>query len=97
MQHNPLYPKICSNNRGFPKVDHLGIDARIVLEQNNFNNKKLPGLKARKRSFHRCLSVQRGEGCRSLSENPPPPPDTLPDRYPLDSDPPPIQKSPPHI
>ena len=30
------------NNRGFPKVDHLGIDARIVLEQNNVSNKKKP-------------------------------------------------------
>ena len=28
--------------RDFPKVDHLGIDARIVLEQNKFSNKKLP-------------------------------------------------------
>ena len=27
------------HNRGFPKVDHLGIDARIVLEQNNFSKK----------------------------------------------------------
>ena len=25
----------CTNNRGFPKVDHSGIDARIVLEQIN--------------------------------------------------------------
>ena len=26
-------------NRGFPKVDHLGIDARIILEQNNLSKK----------------------------------------------------------
>ena len=25
--------------RGFPKVDHSGIDARIVLEQNKFTKK----------------------------------------------------------
>ena len=25
--------------RRFPKVDHLGIDVRIVLEQNEFNKK----------------------------------------------------------
>ena len=30
------------DNRGFPKVDHSGIDARIVLEQNKFSKKKLP-------------------------------------------------------
>ena len=30
---------------GLPKVDHLGIDARIVLEQNNFSKKNpLTGL-----------------------------------------------------
>ena len=29
-------PSIIS--RGFPKVDHSGIDARIVLEQNNWIN-----------------------------------------------------------
>ena len=28
--------------RGFPKVDHSGIDARIVLEQNKFTKKKQP-------------------------------------------------------
>ena len=28
--------------RGFPKVDHSGIDARIVLEQNKFIKKMLP-------------------------------------------------------
>ena len=27
--------------RGFPKVDHLGRSARIVLEQNKFSKKKL--------------------------------------------------------
>ena len=27
-------------NRGFPKIDHSGIDARIVLEQNKFSKKK---------------------------------------------------------
>ena len=32
---------IQSYNRGFPKIDHSGIDARIVLEQNKFS-KKLP-------------------------------------------------------
>ena len=26
-------------NRGFPKVDHSGIDARIVSEQNKFSKK----------------------------------------------------------
>ena len=29
-------------NRGFPKVDHSGVDARIVLEQINSAKKKLP-------------------------------------------------------
>ena len=29
-------------NRGFPKVDHSGIDARIVLAQNKFTKQKLP-------------------------------------------------------
>ena len=30
----------CSNvNRVFPKVDHSGNDARIVLEQNKFSKK----------------------------------------------------------
>ena len=29
-------------SRGFPKVDHSGIDARIVLEQNKFTKQKLP-------------------------------------------------------
>ena len=29
-------------NRGFPKVDNSGIDARIVLEQINSAKKKLP-------------------------------------------------------
>ena len=28
-----------TNTRGFPKVDHLGINARIVLEQNEFSKK----------------------------------------------------------
>ena len=28
-----------NGNRGFPKVDHSGIDARIVLEQNKFTKK----------------------------------------------------------
>ena len=27
------------HNRGFPKIDHSGIDARIVLEQNKFSKK----------------------------------------------------------
>ena len=26
--------------RGFPKIDHSGIDARIVLEQNKFSKKR---------------------------------------------------------
>ena len=30
--------------RGFLKVDHLGIDARIVLEQKNLRKKTLTGL-----------------------------------------------------
>ena len=28
-----------SYNRGFPKIDHSGINARIVLEQNKFSKK----------------------------------------------------------
>ena len=31
----------CLQNRGFPKVDHSDIDARIVLEQNKFSKQKL--------------------------------------------------------
>ena len=45
MHHtHPDTPRIVSppDIRGFPKVDHLGIDTRIVLEHNNFSKKKLP-------------------------------------------------------
>ena len=28
-----------ADSRGFPKVDHSGINARIVLEQNKFTKK----------------------------------------------------------
>ena len=31
-------------NRVLPKVDHLGIDARIVLEQNKLEQNKFPVL-----------------------------------------------------
>ena len=31
---------LCEVTRGFPKIDHSGIDARIVLEQNKFSKKK---------------------------------------------------------
>ena len=34
--------KSFENNRGFPKVDHSGRSARIVLEQINSAKKKLP-------------------------------------------------------
>ena len=37
-----FYP-FMDTNRGFPKVDHSGRSARIVLEQINSAKKKLPG------------------------------------------------------
>ena len=33
---------IASIDRGFPKVDRSGIDARIVLEQNKSTKQKIP-------------------------------------------------------
>ena len=42
LQLNVHMGKNTTNNRGFPKVDHSGRSARIVLEQINSAKKKLP-------------------------------------------------------
>ena len=39
LMHDHTTKSLVRGNRGFPKIDHSGIDARIVLEQNKFSKK----------------------------------------------------------